>query len=112
MKKIPETLKEAETHLLQAMCERSCYRTAVKECRDRVHQKFTTDGVLCLPPPGTALASGSGPDSAHYSFDLRECAVFGVCCEGIPRQVNYLIDEASDTGKGANTVVSLLHHFF
>ena len=27
------------------------------------------------------------------------------------RQVNYLIDEALDTGKGANTVVSLLHHF-
>ena len=24
----------------------------------------------------------------------------------------YLIDEASDTGKGANTIVSLLHHFF
>ena len=27
-------------------------------------------------------------------------------------QINYLIDEASATGKGANTVVSLLHHFF
>ena len=32
--------------------------------------------------------------------------------EGIPRQVTYLIDEASDVGKGANTVVSFLHHFF
>ncbi len=31
--------------------------------------------------------------------------------KGIPRQVNYLIGEASDTGKGANTVISLLHHF-
>ena len=26
------------------------------------------------------------------------------------KQVNYLIDEAVDTGKGSNTVVSLLHH--
>ena len=37
--------------------------------------------------------------------------MFNVCCEGISRQVNYLIDKASDTGKSANTVVSLLHHF-
>lgn len=27
-------------------------------------------------------------------------------------QINYLIDEASATGKSANTVISLLHHFF
>ena len=26
--------------------------------------------------------------------------------------MNYLIDEASNTGKGANTVASMLHHFF
>ena len=26
-------------------------------------------------------------------------------------KVNYLIDEAIDTGKGSNTVVSLLHHY-
>ena len=68
----------------------------------------------------------------HYSFDFaqqvhysqnplqpgpmyfktaRKCAIFGVCCEGLPRQINYLIDEVSHTGKGANTVVSLVHHF-
>ena len=35
-----------------------------------------------------------------------------MCCESIPRQINYLIDEAVDVGKGANTVVSMLHHFF
>ena len=72
-------------------------------------------------------------NTVHYSFDFaqqvhyphnplqpgpmyfktaRKCAVFGICCEGIPRQINYLIDEASDVGKGANTVISLLHHFF
>ena len=35
-----------------------------------------------------------------------------MCCESIPLQINYLIDEAVDVGKGANTVVSMLHHFF
>ena len=44
-----------------------------------------------------------------YFKTARKCAVFGICCEGIPRQV---IDEASDVGKGANTVISFLHHFF
>ena len=55
-----------------------------------------------------------------------------MCCEGLPKQVttvqnteldnhtaiddnpqqvNYLIDEAVETGKGGNTVVSMLHHF-
>ena len=85
--------------------------------------------VYSPPPPGS---SGSGPATVHYSFDFaqqvhyphnplqpgplyfktaRKCGIFGVCCEGLPRQINYLIDEASDTGKGANTLVSLIHHF-
>ena len=123
-----QTIKEADAHLLSAMCERSFYRTAVKKCCDLVQERFIIDGTLCLPAPGSAPASGSGSDSAHYSFDfaqqvhyphnplqpgpmyfktVRKCTVFGVCCEGIPHQ---FIDEACDTGKGANTVVSLLHH--
>ena len=125
-----QTLRAAEAHL-QATTERSYYRTAVKESKDKVHT-FTADDVFTPPPVGGALASGTGPRRVHYSFDFaqqvhyphnplqpgpiyfktpRKCAVFGVCCEAIPRQVNYLIDEASDTGKGANTVVTLLHHF-
>ena len=47
-----------------------------------------------------------------YFMTPRKCGIFGISCEGIPRQINYLIDEAVDAGKGANTVVSLLHHFF
>ena len=35
-----------------------------------------------------------------------------MCCEAIPRQVNYLIDEAVDMGKGSNAIVSMLHHYF
>ena len=69
----------------------------------------------------------------HYSFDYaqqvhipsnplqpgpiyfkapRKCGIFGIMCEGIPRQVNYLIDEASTVGKGTNATISYVHHFF
>ena len=79
------------------------------------------------------IAPASTNIMVHYSFDFaqqvhypssplqpgpiyfltpRKAAIFGVCCEAIPRQVNFVIDEASDTGKGANTVVSLLDFFF
>ena len=62
-----------------------------------------------------------------YFLTPRKCAIFGICCEAVPRQVsklvrqkliskhvlqvNYLIDEAVHTGKGANQIISLLHHF-
>lgn len=42
----------------------------------------------------------------------RKCQAFGVCAEGAGEQVFYLVDDAEEVGKGANTVVSLLHHFF
>ena len=65
----------------------------------------------------------------HYSFDYvqqvhylcnaqqpgpiffktaRKCGVFGVSCEPTSSQVNYLIDEGDDIGKGANATFSLL----
>ena len=47
-----------------------------------------------------------------YFLTPRKCSIFGVCSEAVPRQVNYLKDEAVDVGKGANTVISMLHHFF
>ena len=57
--------------------------------------------------PSNPLQPGS-----IYFLTPRKAALFGICCEAIPRQVNYIIDEASDTGKGANTVVSILDHYF
>lgn len=59
----------------------------------------------------------------HYPFEdqqvgpiyfktPRKAQLFGVCCEGIPKQINYLIDEADFLEKNANTVISLLDHFF
>ena len=47
-----------------------------------------------------------------YFLTPRKAALFGICCEAIPRQVNFIIDEASNVGKGANAVVSMLDYFF
>ena len=58
----------------------------------------------------------------HYPADLqqpgpiffktpRKCALFRVCCDAYQEQVNYLGDEAVCSMKGANAVVSYLHHY-
>ena len=44
--------------------------------------------------------------------------MFGVCNEGLPKQVNYLIDESHTIGTngtsshGPNSVISMLYHYF
>ena len=102
--------------------------------KQHVRQFFQQEsGVFSPPPPSVRSAPCSFDSMMHYSFDMaqqvhypsdplqpgpiyfltpRKCGIFGVCCEAIPRQINYLIDEASDTGKGSNAIVSMLHHFF
>ena len=47
-----------------------------------------------------------------YILTPRKVALFGICCEAIPRHINFIIDEASDVGKGANAVVSMIDYFF
>lgn len=58
----------------------------------------------------------------HYPFDCqqtgpeyfktaRKCGIFGMCNDCSLIQVNYLIDEAENPGKGADCVVSLVHHY-
>ncbi|XP_053378951.1 uncharacterized protein LOC123554942 [Mercenaria mercenaria] len=71
----------------------------------------------------------------HYSFDYaqqvlyphyaqqvgplyfktpRKCGCFGVCCESSGSQIFYLVDEMYSVavGRGANSVVSMVHHHF
>ena len=112
--------------------ERSVYQHELEEVKRQVHQHFVEGGVFVPPPPHGMIAPASNAISAHYSFDFaqqvhypsnplqpgpiyfltpRKAAIFGVCCEAIPRQVNFIIDGASDTGKGVNTVVSMLDFF-
>ncbi len=118
-------LGNTDAHLLWSMYELS-FRTVV---RDTGQAHFITN-ELFSPPVGAAVQSSSGPvrlnspsKCIHYPHNPSslvqcvylkpacKCAIFGICCEGILRQVNYRINEASDTGKGANTKISLLHHF-
>ncbi len=110
--------------------ERSLYRAVCNSTKTSIHDLFKEGDTFAPPGPGVLRSNDA---EAHYSFDIaqqvhypydpfqpgliyfltpRKCPIFGVCCEGIPRQVNYLIDEASGTGKGANSIVSMLHHFF
>ena len=126
------TIREAQEHLRVVQLERSYYKTTCDECRATVTSHFTTDGQFSPPSPLSAVVPVSSI-KVHYSFDYaqqvhypsdplqpgpiyfltpRKCTIFGVNCEAIPRQINFLTDEAGDCGKGANAVISRLHYFF
>ena len=105
-------LAAAEAHLALAKAERANYNAEIKRCTE-------------------AYQPGQRPMVMHYSFDYaqqvhfpndpqqpgpayfltaKKCQLFGVACEPIGRQVNYLINEGEGIGKGANATVSLIHH--
>ena len=86
-----------------------------------------------LKEPGHHVPDCSVDMVSHYSFDFaqqvhypsnpqqpgpiyfktpRKCGIFGVMAEAIPQMALFLLDEAVDTGKGANTVISFLDFFF
>ena len=110
-------VKIAQDHLIQAGKEHTYYNSQVEVAQASAQ---------------VALSEGSTPRLAHLSFDFaqqvhfpfdsqqtgpeyfktgRKCGIFGVCNDGESAQVNYLIDEAENPGKGADCVVSLLHHY-
>lgn len=115
-------LQQQERHLSQA-----------RECRAYYRQQCSEAAAYwnSLSPDDRFMQTHTEP--LHISFDYaqnvqiphqpqqvgplyfktpRKCHIFGVCCEAIPRQVNYLIDESCMTGKGANETVSYLDHYF
>lgn len=47
-----------------------------------------------------------------YFLAPYKIGIFGIMCETKSQQQNYLIPEAVVVSKGANAVVSMLHHFF
>ena len=100
----------------------NCFQVAAREM-----------GVTSLQIPGDNTADCSNQLFTCYSFDFaqqihipsnpqqpgpmyfktpRKCGVFGVLAEALSQVTLFLVDEAVDTGKGANTVISLLDFFF
>lgn len=68
--------------------------------------------LLLLYPLQVHFPSDPLQPGPMYFLTPRKCGLFGVCCEGIPQQVNYLIDEGMSSSKGSNAVIGYLHHFF
>jgi len=108
---LPESLKSAcvraqEEHLSRANGERTFYKSTIKALEPTVQQVLGANhGVV---PRNNPLCSLQG--RMHYSYDYvqqvhypsnplqpgpiyfktpRKCSIFGVCCEAIPRQVNF-----------------------
>ena len=117
-------LVQQESHLLLVRQERELYNEMVRRAKDTCH--LLGVGELSASPPCSRQIE------MHYSFDYaqqvhlpsdplqpgpiyflvpRKVGLFGVCCEGIPKQVNFLIDEAHLISKGSNAVISFLHYF-
>lgn len=61
--------------------------------RDLVKVHYTFDFAQMLQLPHSARQVGP-----IYFKTPRKVQLFGVCCEGLPRQMNYLIDEAQTIG--------------
>ena len=75
-------------------------------CSKQITMHYSFDFAQQLQFPNDPLQPG-----AVYFKSLRKCGLFGVSCEALSKQVNYLIDESVACGKGANTVISLIDHF-
>jgi len=119
-----EALKTQELHLHRATSQRSYYAHLCQQSA-AIAKSFLLQHFQKSTP-------NSLPATFHDSFDFaqqvlypanpmqpgpiyfkvpRRCQVFGIHAEGIVRQMNYLIDEFVSCGKGANAVISMLHHF-
>ena len=120
-----EAIRAQERHLRLAAGEREFYKNCYKQSKENICQylqeiDFSFGRTLCSYN-GTVHYSYDYAQQLHYPSDPnepgpiyfktpRKCAIFGVCCESIPRQVNFLIDKNVLTGKGANsTTVEPLH---
>merc|ERR1712062_402765 len=116
-------LTEFTKHLEDVKKGRQLYRDNVQESK-KMAQDHSVSSLGRVD---------AGITCQHYSFDFaqnwslpynpqqpgpiffetpRKVHLFGVCCEGVSQQVNYIIDEALSQGKGSEAVISYLHHFF
>ena len=129
-----EATEEIQKHLHISQEQCTFYSSAIKKSHEVL--KYYPQEECC---PNTPVYPCSKDITLYYTFDFaqqlqllyhsrqvcpiyfknpRKVQLFGVCCDGVPYQVNYLVDEACTIGEngspshGANSVISMLHHFF
>ena len=122
-----EVVRRQEEHLRLASGEREHYKNCCNESKARVQAHLDevdfAFGQKACSYEGTVHYAYDYAQQLHYPSNPnqpgpiyfktpRKCSLFGVCCEAIPRQVNFLIDENVLTGKGANSTISYVHYFF
>lgn len=119
--------KEALDHLKQVKKERLFYQANTKVASEYCKKLSLRKGGLGSNKPNSKRVmshySWDFAQQLHYPFEdqqvgpiffktPRRAQLFGICSEGVPRQYNYLIDEEHFLEKNANTVISLMDHFF
>ena len=112
-----ECLARAREHLLAAKRERDYYRESIQRSKESYRRASSDTKGLIMHYSWDFAQQVHFPYEDHqvgpiYFKSPRVAQLFGVCCEALPQQVNYLIDEADFTDKGADTVISLLDHYF
>ena len=117
-----ECLTAAKEHLLAAKKERDYFRESIQLSKES-YQKVLPDGKLSDDKDSVMHYSWDFAQQLHIPYEDHQVGpiyfksprivqLFGICCEALPQQVNYLIDEADFPGKGADVVISLIDHYF
>ena len=114
-------LSDQEMHLQEAKSDRDFMKRNIAACKrgvTRQHNRpLVTQAQLFIERNYTLIRWLHIPSNPQqpgpiYFKTPRKCGLSGTCSKGIPRQVNYLIDEAVPKGKGANATISYVHDFF
>uniref|UniRef100_U9TR14 DUF7869 domain-containing protein n=1 Tax=Rhizophagus irregularis (strain DAOM 181602 / DAOM 197198 / MUCL 43194) TaxID=747089 RepID=U9TR14_RHIID len=121
-----DKVKEWHEHITWANQERDYYRNCIKNSKDQLTK---IDKELIIRPgvsnslefenhiswdfaEGVHLPYSSQQEGSIYFKSPWKVSIFGICEEAFPQQKNYLIQENENVGKGADAVISLVHHYF
>ncbi|KAK5609770.1 hypothetical protein CRENBAI_023008 [Crenichthys baileyi] len=92
---------------MAAACKKTCndYQLSIgpsPPSSKKIRMHYSFDFAQQMHFPSNPLQPGP-----MYFLTPRKCGLFGVSCEGLQKQVNFLIDEGMSSGKGSNEVISL-----
>ena len=105
-------LQDAQKHLMLAKTQRDYYNQQCALAKQNLESGNPSLMHYCFDFAQQVLFPFNSQQPGPIFFKTpRKCGVFGICCEAQSTQINYLIDEADDIGKGANVTISLIRHY-